>query len=66
MVYSYCITTYGTTFVEKYIENPFTNAQGKAIVRGAITFSGIFAADQVNRSICSFRCSSEIKERLED
>nr|QFP99067.1 hypothetical protein [Telonemida sp.] len=63
-VYLYCIDTYGVFFVEKYLVNPLTSAQGKALIRGAVYVAGGFGLDQIDRNACSSRSLHEAREYL--
>ena len=51
--------TYGLSFVELYIGNPLTTAQGRLAVRTAFWVAGGFGLDQVDKHNCSNRAVAE-------
>ena len=51
-VYSYCLKEYGCSFVEKYIDNPFTSAAMKNGARFMAAFAVGVSADQIDRTNC--------------
>jgi hypothetical protein len=63
-IYEYCIEEYGHSFVEKYIENPFTTAQLKQGVRLGICFGFGMSADQVDRMFCRTGSVWEAEESI--
>ena len=64
--YRDCLNLYGKSFVEKYIGNPFSPYQLKNMPRIIGFASSAVALDQCDRSMCSYRCNGEIRERLAD
>ena len=62
--YQDCINIYGKSFIEKYIDNPITARQIKNMPKIIGFATSAVALDQTDRSLCSFRCSTEIQERL--
>jgi hypothetical protein len=62
-VYDYCLDEYGCSFVEKYIDNPFTASQIKTGVRLTATFVVAMGVDQYDRSNC---CTNSVWEAREN
>lgn len=63
-VYEYCLDEYGCSFVEKYIENPFTANQLKTGARLTTAFVVGMGADQFDRSSCCTHAVWEAKENI--
>ena len=64
-VYSYCIKQYGSLFVKKYIDNPYTAAQVKLGIKAAAAGTVFLGADQIDRHRCSVGTSNQAQKIYE-
>lgn len=64
-IYAYCIQQYGSLFVRKYIDNPFTSAQLKLGTKAAAAGTVFLGADQLDRHRCSVGTSNQAQKIYE-